>query len=154
MNLELVSYAPQSAPRPTPVLFVHGAWHGAWCWENFLPYFAKHGYEAHALSLRGHGQSEGHAGLRWHSAAQGYVADVAQIAATLRAPPVVVGHSMGGYTVQKYLETHTAPAGVLLASIPASGLLGFDLRAALRHPVAFLKQYFPLGVGQGLTGRK
>jgi pimeloyl-ACP methyl ester carboxylesterase len=139
MQLEIISHKPEGGARPTPLLFVHGAWHGAWCWENFLPYFAQHGYTAHALSLRGHGQSEGRAGLRWHSAAQGYVADVAQVAQSLSAPPVVIGHSMGGYVVQKYLEAHPAPAGVLLASIPASGITGFAFRALIQHPGPFLK---------------
>jgi pimeloyl-ACP methyl ester carboxylesterase len=44
--------------RPTPLLFVHGAWHGAWCWdEYFLDFFAGRGYRALAVSLRGHGNS-------------------------------------------------------------------------------------------------
>jgi hypothetical protein len=30
--LEVITYKPLSSPRPTPLLFVHGAWHGAWCW--------------------------------------------------------------------------------------------------------------------------
>ena len=56
MNLEVISKYPAGAARPTPLLFVHGAWHGAWCWdEHFLDFFAAHGYAAHALSLRGHG---------------------------------------------------------------------------------------------------
>ena len=60
MNLELIKSEPVSAAHPTPILFVHGMWHGAWCWaEHFLPYFAQHGYDSYALSLRGHGASEG-----------------------------------------------------------------------------------------------
>ncbi|MCB8943149.1 MAG: alpha/beta fold hydrolase [Ardenticatenaceae bacterium] len=138
MKLELISHHPPNPQYTTPLLFVHGAWHGAWCWENFLPYFAQQGYEAHALSLRGHGQSQGHERLRWHSS-HDYVADVAHIAQTLAAPPVVIGHSMGGYVVQKYLEAHPAPAAVLLASIPVSGILGFGLRLLRRHPWPFIK---------------
>lgn len=130
--------------RDTPIVFVHGAWHGAWCWENFLPHFARAGYASYALSLRGHGSSEGREGLRWHSAAQGYVADVTQVVAELGRPPVLVGHSMGGYVVQKYLETHTAAAGVLMASVPVSGIKGFAIRATRRHPWLALKAQFTL----------
>ncbi len=137
MQLEVISQV-MNETRPVPILFVHGAWHGAWCWENFLPYFAQQGYAAHALSLRGHGASAGRDKIRWYSSAD-YVADVAQIVQTLSRSPILVGHSMGGYIVQKYLETHTAPAGVLLASVPVSGLFGFALRVALRHPWPFLK---------------
>ena len=45
MELEIISKRPRAKTHPTPLLFVHGAWHGAWCWENFLSYFAEHGYE-------------------------------------------------------------------------------------------------------------
>jgi len=143
MQLEVIANS-QNETRPAPILFVHGAWHAAWCWENFMPYFAQQGYAAYAVSLRGHGASDGRDGIRWHSAAHGYVADVAQIAQTLPKPPILVGHSMGGYVVQKYLETHTAAAAVLLASIPVSGILGFGVRFALRHPWPFLKAHLLL----------
>jgi alpha-beta hydrolase superfamily lysophospholipase len=54
------------------------------------------------------------------------------------APPVLVGHSNGGLVVQKYLETHSAPAAVLLASVPSSGLLWPTLNSARQHPWQFL----------------
>ena len=38
MKLEILSEKPKGTPKQTPILFVHGAWHGAWCWEKFLPY--------------------------------------------------------------------------------------------------------------------
>ena len=35
---------------------------GAWCWaEHFLDFFADRGFDAYALSLRGHGRSGGQA---------------------------------------------------------------------------------------------
>lgn len=141
MQLEVISREPTTAPKATPLLFVHGAWHAAWCWEEFfLPYFAQHGYSAHALSLRGHGGSAGK--VRWASAAD-YVADVRQAAERLqerfKTHPVVIGHSMGGYVVQKYLEKYPAPAGVLLASIPVQGSLPFFLRQMIKYPWAVLK---------------
>jgi pimeloyl-ACP methyl ester carboxylesterase len=140
MQLEVIRHEPiDRATHRSPILFVHGAWHAAWCWENFLPYFADRGYAAYAVSLRGHGASEGRDGIRWYSAAQDYVADIAQVIETLPQPPILVGHSMGGYVVQKYLETHPAAAGVLLASVPVSGLFGFACRFGLRHPWTFLK---------------
>jgi pimeloyl-ACP methyl ester carboxylesterase len=139
MLLELISKHPPPNPRPTPLLFVHGAWHAAWCWdEHFLDYFAQHGFAAYALSLRGHGASEGRGRLRWTRVAQ-YVADVAQVAAQLPHAPVLIGHSLGGAVVQKYLEAHSAPAGVLLASVPPAGALATTLRIARRHPVQFAK---------------
>jgi pimeloyl-ACP methyl ester carboxylesterase len=120
-----------------PVLFVHGLWHGAWCWdEHFVPWFRERGYDAQAITLRRHDQR--HApGLRM-TRIRDYVNDVAEAAAKMASPPVVVGHSMGGFVTQKYLEDHHAPAAVLVASIPPSGVLGATLRTAGRHPLRFL----------------
>jgi len=122
MNLELISQQPAEPSHVTPILFVHGAACGAWCWtEHFLPYFAENGYTPYALSLRGHGGSEGRDRLHWGSIMD-YVEDVAWAVAQLGCDPVLVGHSMGGLVVQHYLGTHTAPAAVLMASLPHTGL--------------------------------
>jgi alpha-beta hydrolase superfamily lysophospholipase len=146
MQLEVITREPRGEGRPTPILFVHGMWHGAWCWdEYFLPYFAQHGYAAHALSLRGHGASEGHERLRWNTLAD-YVADLEQVANRLPAPAVLVGHSMGGGVVQKYLGRHQAPAAVLLASMRPQGLLLATLRVARRQPLAVLRVVLTLSM--------
>jgi pimeloyl-ACP methyl ester carboxylesterase len=146
MQLEILSSQPSSPSHPVPVVFVHGAWHGAWCWtEHFLPYFAERGYEAHALSLRGHGGSPGRERLRWTSLAE-YVADVASVLEGLPRAPVLVGHSMGGAVVQQFLETHTLPGAVLLASVPPAGALRAALRVARRHPLQFAKANLTLSL--------
>lgn len=138
MKLDMISRYPETTPKPTPLLFVHGSFADARCWEeNFLPHFARHGYEAHAFSLRGHGLSEGHERLHiWRLA--DYVADLEKAVETMPAPPVVIGHSMGGMVVQKYLETHPGVAGVaLMASVPPQGLLPTNLHMVMRHPFLF-----------------
>ena len=138
MELELIHSPAGAATRETPLLFVHGAWHGAWCWaDHFLPHFESAGYRTTALSLRGHGQSEGRGRLRRWGIAD-YVKDVARVMATLPAPPVLIGHSMGGLVVQKVLEKHEARGAVLLASVPPRGVLATTLRIARRHPKEFL----------------
>ena len=145
MRLEVITQQPKTKSGSTPLLFIHGACHGAWCWENFLPFFAGHGYEAHALSLRGHGNSEGRGRIRTIRTAE-YVADVTDAAGRLSAPPVLIGHSMGGYVVQKYLETHSAPAAVLLASAPVTGFFKLLVRLALRHPWQSVKLHATLSI--------
>lgn len=137
--LELIVRQPATQTKQTPLLFIHGAWHGAWCWdEHFLTYFAEKGYATYAPSLRGHGKSPGTEKLRW-SSAKDYVADVAETAVKLPQPPVIIGHSMGGYLVQKYLETVTLPAAILLASVPPQGVIGTTLRIIRRFPGQFAK---------------
>jgi pimeloyl-ACP methyl ester carboxylesterase len=136
MHLERVTREPSSPSPRTPVVFVHGAWHGAWCWaEHFLDFFARRGYPAHAFDLRGHGGSDGGHRLRWTRLAD-YVSDLAQVVGGLGQPPVLVGHSMGGAVVQKYVQTRPAAAAVFMASLPPAGGLPATLRLAARHPVA------------------
>ena len=137
MKLELIHKPAKGKAHPTPLLFVHGKWHGAWCWEeNFLPFFAESGYDSYALSLRGHANSEGKI---WGADIADYVSDVAQIANGLRTPPVIIGHSMGGFITQKYLETHAPPAAVLLTSVPPYGLWPATFSLLRRHPLVVLK---------------
>lgn len=133
-TLEVIDKGSCSEAHPTPLLFIHGAWHAAWCWdEHFLDYFADKGYRALAVSLRGHGKSPAPKPLRTCSLAD-YIDDVESVAKSLPMRPVVIGHSMGGFVVQKYLESADAPAGVLIASAPQRGSLGFTLRLTRRHP--------------------
>jgi alpha-beta hydrolase superfamily lysophospholipase len=47
---------------------------------------------------------------------------------------VLIGHFAGGFVVQKYLESHDAPAGVLVASTPCRGLFRCVVRLMKRHP--------------------
>jgi pimeloyl-ACP methyl ester carboxylesterase len=119
-DLAVVRREPRgTAVTGPPLLFVHGAWHGAWCWEeHFLDFFADRGHRVAALD---------------------YVADVAEVAGSFDTPPVVVGHSMGGMVVQQYLEEHEAPGGVLVASGPPRGVIGITLKVARQHPLRFLR---------------
>jgi pimeloyl-ACP methyl ester carboxylesterase len=142
MRLETITRTPKNQTHKTPLLFVHGMWHGAWCWEEFfLPFFADNGYHVTALSLRGHAGSEGR--IRGCTIEE-YVRDVERIAKTLNTPPVVIGHSMGGFLTQKYLERNDAPAAVLLASNPHFGLWPSFLRMVWQRPLVVLKSLVQL----------
>ena len=142
MKLEVITQEPELYKSDVPILCVHGMWHSAWCWsEKFMPYFSQHGYQTHALNLRGHGSSEGRKRLRWASLSD-YVDDVAQVVSQMDRPPILIGHSMGGMVLQKYLESHEAPAAVLLASAPVNGTLAAAFRIARRYPFPFFKANF------------
>ncbi|MCX2928665.1 alpha/beta hydrolase [Mycobacterium sp. CVI_P3] len=131
--LEVIDKGRSTATQGTPLLFVHGAFHGAWCWDDhFLDYFAARGYHALALNLRGHGGSPSPVPINACGVFD-YVQDVNAVAASLPVSPVVIGHSMGGFVVQKYLAAHHAPAGVLVASAPPRGIAPATVRVAGRH---------------------
>jgi pimeloyl-ACP methyl ester carboxylesterase len=117
------------------ILLVHGAWHGPWCWDAFADRLAGRGHQVHAVRLRGHDHPPGRIWHRVHH----YVDDVRQAAAAFPEPPVLVGHSLGGLVVQRYLERHPAQGAVLMASVPPTGMLLPAARLAVRHPVILLQ---------------
>ncbi len=141
-GLEVIERLPEADKKEPPILFVHGAWHGAWCWEEyFLPYFAKQGYHVKAVSLRGHGKSRGKDKLRTARIAD-YVEDVISAVESFTTPPVLIGHSMGGMIVQKYLESDVNPPvqrAILLAPVPPYGVWKTTLGILARHPLVFLQ---------------
>lgn len=117
-----------------PLLFVHGAYAGAWCWdEYFLPYFADRGFDCHALSLRGHGASAGRELLDFASL-DDYVADVERVAGDLDEPPLLIGHSMGGVVAQRYAASGSVAGLVLIASVPPGGLWASTMALWWRDP--------------------
>ncbi len=67
-----------------------------------------------------------------------YVADVRAVLATLARPVILVGHSMGGFVVQKLLEAARDDADiegvVLMASVPPQGLMAVSVGLWLTRP--------------------
>ncbi|NJD26218.1 MAG: alpha/beta hydrolase [Betaproteobacteria bacterium] len=137
-GIELFSRIPKRPTSRPPLLFIHGAFAAGWMWtDTFMPYFADAGYPCHALSLRGHGGSDGRQHMDWHSIAD-YVDDVAAVVADLDEPPVLIGHSMGGFVAQKFLERQPARATVLLCSVPPQGLVAAQFHLLFQKPHLFM----------------
>ncbi|NTU85304.1 MAG: alpha/beta hydrolase [Chloroflexales bacterium] len=76
MQLEHVVAHPAHRRYAAPLLLVHGAWHGAWCWEGAMADLAARGFEVHAVSIRGHGASDRAPGHR-RSSTRDYGRDLA-----------------------------------------------------------------------------
>ncbi|PWJ41021.1 alpha/beta hydrolase [Sediminitomix flava] len=119
---ECISLIPDKVTQPHPLLFLHGAWHGAWCWEkHFLPFFAQEGWECHAISFQGHGNSLERKHILGTSISD-YVTDLKEIITNMKINPILIGHSLGGWVIQKYLQkTPNIPAMILMNSIPIQG---------------------------------
>lgn len=132
MALEVLTTG--SASERPPLLFVHGSFCGAWIWaEHFLPYFAAAGWDCAAVSLRGHGESDGRDNLDGFGLSD-YVADVLEAAKGLGQPPVLIGHSLGGMVAQR-AACRTKVAGLaLLASVGPGGTGSSFTHMSLRHP--------------------
>ena len=122
MELEILQRTPETDTGKPPLLFVHGAYSGAWIWDAFfLKYFADRGFPAHAVSLRGHGKSEGGDQLHFWGI-DDYVRDVRDAVRRVEGLPVLVGHSLGGLLCQRFLAGGGDAAGmVLLNSVPPHG---------------------------------
>ena len=72
-----------------------------------------------------------------------YLDDVQSATENLNSQPVLIGHSMGGFIVQKYLVNRCAPAGVLMASIPPQGVMRATVRLIRRHPWVAVRAFTP-----------
>jgi len=139
VHLEIISRSARGRNRHKPLLFVHGAFGGAWMWdEHFLTYFAEYGYDAHALSLRGHGESTEQGFLHQVGLAD-YVDDLNDVIRHLGPTPVLIGHSLGGVVVQKWLKRFAAPGAVLMGSGPPHGMLPSSIRMFLSAPTLVMQ---------------
>lgn len=144
-DLEILHCPPAHPRAAPPLLFVHGAFSGAWCWQGLMQACADAGYDCHAVSLRGHAQSPDREHLNRYCI-DDYVDDLAQVVATLPAPPVLIGHSMGGFVAQRYLSHQPVAALALLASVPPYGLAGSACYLAALNPhLLWLLNCFQLG---------
>jgi pimeloyl-ACP methyl ester carboxylesterase len=101
-----------------------------------MPLFAERGWDAHAVSLRGHGRSEG---SYLNASIEDHLEDVRHAVAALGGSPVVVGHSLGGFLIQHLLGERRFPAAVLVAPAPRRYPLRVAARAAVRHPRVMLR---------------
>jgi pimeloyl-ACP methyl ester carboxylesterase len=115
-SLKIAVSRPASPSAKPRVLLIHGMFGGAWMWENYQGQLARHGYESHAVNLRGHHGSRpvsdiGAVSLR------DYVDDALEVARSLDNP-IVIGHSMGGLIAQKVAEAGVCRALVLIAAAP------------------------------------
>ncbi len=148
VRCEIVHAGPERDDGRPPLLFVHGVRHAAWCWERWQAGLAERGWRSAAVSLRGHGGSDG--SLRG-ATLRAYVDDVVAAAEGLGSAPVLVGHSMGGILVQRAVHRTPARGLALVAPAPAHSGLGFALTAARRNPRAILPVF--LGRPIGFTRR-
>ncbi|WP_330262864.1 alpha/beta hydrolase [Streptomyces griseorubiginosus] len=70
----------------TKVVLIHGAWHGAWCWDGVVAELQQRGVEATAVELP----------------LTGFAADLAAARSAIQAAgshAIVVGHSYGGRVI-------------------------------------------------------
>ena len=97
---------------PRPILLVHGAWHGAWCWSALQAELDRRGVASWAIDLPGHG-------LSTEPLADLYTdADAVLAAASAIGGDgvVLVGHSYGGGVITE-AATRSLAKGIPIAHL-------------------------------------
>ncbi|KQX48658.1 alpha/beta fold hydrolase [Paenibacillus sp. Root444D2] len=82
-------------------LLIHGAWHGAWCWEKIVPMLETAGHRVIAIDLPGHGEDQTPIS---EVSLDMYVNRVVATIDGLDQEVILVGHSMGGIVVSQAAE--------------------------------------------------
>jgi pimeloyl-ACP methyl ester carboxylesterase len=90
---------------------VHGACHGAWCWERLTPELEGRGHRVVAVDLPTEGRSAGN--VR-------YAEIVAESLSGLEDDVVVVGHSLAGLTIPLVAALRPVRRLVFLCAFPAT----------------------------------
>lgn len=104
-GIERITYTPKERKHETPILMLHGMWHGAWCWEPWQKYLTEQGWETISFSLPGHGKSTLQRPI-FLCTLDYYLAFFRDEIERLPHKPIIMGHSMGGALSQwalKYL---------------------------------------------------
>jgi alpha-beta hydrolase superfamily lysophospholipase len=90
------------------------------------------------LSLRGHGRSEGGEMLA-RTRFLDYLEDVTRTIQHLGDTPILIGHSLGGMLIQKFLEKQPAPAAVCISTPNPKSLRTASLKLTRHYPSQMLK---------------
>lgn len=115
-----------------PIVLIHGAFCGPWSLEGLQKKFEAAGYSCQAPALRFHDEARPPPALGTTGLAD-YAADLEEEIGALTAPPVLVGHSMGGLLAQQLAARMKIAALILLApsapwGVPPTTL--FEISAA------------------------
>lgn len=101
----------------TTVALVHGAFHGAWCFDRLLPELARHGLEPLAVDLPKDDPAAGN----------GRNAEVILDAVATRDDVILVGHSLAGLSIPLVAAQRPLRRLVYLCSlVPQPGKSAFD----------------------------
>ena len=107
------------------VVMIHGAFAGAWCFDNFADVFRTRGWTCHAPDLRFHGlgpnlDPDPHLAM---TSIRDYTEDMATFVGGLDESPILIGHSMGGLVAQQLAAKGLARGLVLLTPGAPWGIL-------------------------------
>ena len=137
-DVHMIQRLPDGAITGAPLLFIHGAFAGAWCWdEHFMQYFADRGHVARAVDLPGRRGRPDFAHLQDFGISD-YLEAVLIAIDQFDEPPILVGHSMGGQLAWRASEERDVAGLVLMASVPPTGLAAPAMDLLVSKPSLFI----------------
>jgi len=112
------------------IIMIHGAFCGGWAFDTFRAPFEAAGHVCLTPDLRGHAPGAPRSAVAGVSMAD-YAADVAALIRAQAAPPVLIGHSLGGLVAQLAAAHAEVQALILLAPSAPWGIAGGSMEEAV-----------------------
>lgn len=115
-------------------VLIHGAFHGAWCWERVTPLLQDKGHRVFAPDMPGRGDDD--ADLRTVTL-DDYMTRIGVVLSQVEEPAIMVGHSLGGISITQAGEIYTSQIAKLVyltAFILANGESRASMRIAQSPP--------------------
>lgn len=112
------------------IVFIHGLFMNAKSWEKWIVYFEAMGYTCYAPSYPYRDEDPSvlrttiHPMLKELSIGK-IVQHYEEFINALPEKPILIGHSVGGFLVQKLMELNKAELGVCIDSAPPAGVFTF-----------------------------
>ena len=122
----------------TTFALIHGAYHGAWCWDRLVPEIESRGHRAIAMDMPSENRRAG--AREYAAAALAAIGDAQDV--------VVVGHSIGGLTVPMVASMRAVRGIALVAAMHPVPGRSFDETAEL-EPELFGSH---IAYGEKVTG--
>jgi pimeloyl-ACP methyl ester carboxylesterase len=119
-------------------ILLHGAWHGAWCWEKVIPLLKANGHKVFAPDLPGHGNDKTPLkAITFNS----YIDCVRPYIERSDEQVILVGHSMAGVFISQLAEYYASKIRMLVyvtGFLPLNGE-SMLMTAQLQAPTRFVK---------------
>jgi pimeloyl-ACP methyl ester carboxylesterase len=132
--------SPPAPDAPDTVVLIHGLWMTPRSWEHWIAHYEGRGFRVLAPTYPGfEGEVEA---LRADPSPiervtiPETVAHLERVVGELERPPILMGHSAGGFLVQALLDHGVGAAGVAIDSAPPEGVLVL--------PLSQLRVFFPI----------
>lgn len=150
-------FLPDGIPLPTPIVALHGNWATWKRYAKYGPWFADRGYAFIAPTYRYHYSGNGDCAPLGKVSIHQYADEVTGILARLRmgtlsdhlapmaAPPILIGHSMGGTIAQLIASQRRMSAIILMNSAPVAGI---PLHADLAYRIKIMRYTWQILTGK------